>query len=158
MSCPSSCCCARCAERSPAPNSGSGAYTPPPVPSSASAPSGGDLSLGDLIQFKVGVQAPPDFTPGVYSAVAALREAHRRAQRPLITVTEWYRSPEQNLLTRGASATSLHQTGLAFDLRADAGGAAVARAWRELGFRILTPEQEVAKGSAPHWHLELQRA
>lgn len=108
----------------------------------------------DLLMIDAGAKAPPEINSEVYAALALLRAAHSRAGFPFTTITSWWRSPTTNLAAGGV-ANSLHLAGLAFDLRVDAGGAAVARAWRELGYQI---KDERMNAKSPHWHLEFQRA
>lgn len=91
-------------------------------------------------------------TPAIAGALEALKTAHRIAGAPLLTVTSWYRDASRNLAVGGAM-NSLHLQGLAFDLRADAGGMAVYRAWRSMGLAGLD-ERET---SAPHWHVSYVR-
>lgn len=136
-------------EEDPAPTPVSQASVLPPVRAPVSTPS------DPLIQFKIGVRAPPQMTAQTLQALEALRTAHRLAGAPLVTVTSWYRDASENLQLPGAVSNSLHLQGLAFDLRADAGGAAVYQAW--LGLGLQGKDERNIPGVAPHWHIELQR-
>jgi hypothetical protein len=104
-----------------------------------------------LIQLKLGVRPPPTITLSVVRALDALRTAHRLAGSPLLTITDWYRDASTNLMV-GGELDSLHLQGLAFDLRNDAAGFAVFKAWRSLGLQGVDE-----RSTKNHFHIELQR-
>lgn len=129
----------------------SGFPTPTPTPAQAPVPVAGGARLSPMIQVKLGVVAPPSFDANVSEALRRLLLAHSRAGQPMTTITDWYRDATTNLRTPGASPSSQHTFGTAFDLRADAAGAAVARQWALGGDEVI---DETGRVDRPHWHLE----
>lgn len=81
----------------------------------------------------------------VYDFVGKLKRAYIIARSPNVTVTSWYRSPQENQRVGGA-ARSQHLLGLAIDVLPDRGGAAFAQAAQAQGMTILN--------EGDHFHIQ----
>jgi hypothetical protein len=101
------------------------------------------------IQFKAGVRTPRALDLVSYNALLALLVAWLWAGRPLLTVTDWGRTPEENARVGGVGGLacgSRHCIFAAFDVRRDQAGFAVAARWRDLGGEVID--------EGDHLHLE----
>jgi len=99
-----------------------------------------------IVALKIGVRAPIPVL-GIENSLLFLRIVNILTGPYGATLTDWYRSPEQNARVGGVP-DSLHTLGLAVDLRRDGAGAAAAQSWSESGLQVIAEPD--------HWHLELQ--
>lgn len=103
------------------------------------------------IVFKAGVKPPPTISYPVQVLVYGLRFLSTYLGGSTVTITDWYRTPTENLALEQSVANSQHLAGTAVDVRNDAAGELIASLWRRIGGEVVDKRAT----SQPHWHLEL---